>query len=68
MRYLLVESLLLATGAAIVAVAITYGGMQLLQTAGATYFPRTSEIQFNATLGWVLLGLAVSSALLFLPR
>jgi putative ABC transport system permease protein len=65
MRYLLVESALLAGGAAIVAVAITYGAMQLLQTMGATYFPRTSEIQFNATLGWVMFGLAVSSALLF---
>lgn len=64
-RYLLVESALLATGAAIVAVAIANGGMQLLQTQGATYFPRTGEIQFNATLGWVLLALAVSSALLF---
>jgi putative ABC transport system permease protein len=64
-RYLLVESGLLASGAAVVAVAITYGGMQLMQTMGATYFPRTSEIQFNATLGWVLLALAASSALLF---
>jgi putative ABC transport system permease protein len=64
-RYLLVESVLLAAGAAVVAIAITYGGMQLLQTMGATYFPRTSEIQFNAMLGWVLLALAVSSALLF---
>jgi putative ABC transport system permease protein len=64
-RYLLVESSLLAIAAAIVAVAITYGGMQLMQTMGATYFPRTSEIQFNATLGWVLLALALSSALLF---
>lgn len=64
-RYLLVESSLLAAGAAMVAVAITYGGMQLLQTVGATYFPRTSEIQFTATLGWVLFGLAASSALLF---
>ncbi|HWI19041.1 MAG TPA: ABC transporter permease, partial [Vicinamibacterales bacterium] len=64
-RYLLVESSLLAAGAAVVAVAITFGGMQLMQTMGATYFPRTSEIGFNATLGWVLLALALSSALLF---
>jgi predicted permease len=64
-RYLLVESLMLALGAAVVAIAITYGGMQLLQTLGATYFPRTAEIQFSASLGWLLLALAVSSALLF---
>src|SRR5688500_2991370 len=40
-RYLLVESSLLAAGAAAVALAVTYAGMQLLQTQGATYFPRT---------------------------
>ncbi|MBY0497316.1 MAG: ABC transporter permease [Cyanobacteria bacterium] len=64
-RYLLVESALLAIGAAAVAIGITYGGMQLLQTLGATYFPRTGEIQFTASLGWLLLALAISSALLF---
>ena len=64
-RYLLVESGLLAAGAAIVAIAVTYGGMQLLQTLGASYFPRTGEIQFNANLGWLMLALAISSALLF---
>ena len=42
-RYLLVESGLLAIGAAIVAIAIAYGGMQLLQTVGANYFPRTAR-------------------------
>jgi predicted permease len=64
-RYLLVESALLAAGAAVVAIAVAYGGMQLLQTFGASYFPRTGEIRFNANLGWVLLGLAISSALVF---
>jgi putative ABC transport system permease protein len=64
-RYLLVESSLLAAGAALVAIAVAYGGMQLLQTQGATYFPRTGEIQFNANLAWLMLALAVSSALLF---
>src|SRR5262249_36655183 len=65
MRYLFVESALLAAGAAIVGVAVTYAGMQLLQTLGATYFPRTSEVQFSASLGWLRFALAVSSALLF---
>jgi len=64
-RYLLVESGLLAAGAALVAVAVAYGGMQLLQTLGASYFPRTGEIEFNANLGWLMLALAISSALLF---
>jgi len=64
-RYLLVESGLLAIGAAILAVGIAYSGMQLLQTLGATYFPRTGEIQFTSTLALVMLALAVSSALLF---
>jgi putative ABC transport system permease protein len=64
-RYLLVESSLLAVGAAVVAIAVTYGGMQVLQTLGATYFPRTGEIQFNANLAWLMFALAVSSALLF---
>ena len=65
MRYLLVESGLLAAGAALVAVAIAYFGMQALQTTGAAYFPRTGEIQFTSSLAWLMLGLAVSSALLF---
>jgi predicted permease len=64
-RYLLVESSLLAVGAAIVAIAIAYGGVQLLQTVGATYFPRTGEIRFDAAMAWLMLALALSSALLF---
>jgi putative ABC transport system permease protein len=64
-RYLLVESSLLALGAAVIAAAVTYAGMQLLQTLGAPYFPRTAEIEFSATLAWVVLALAISSALLF---
>lgn len=64
-RYLLAESLLLATGAAVVAIGIAYGGMQLLQVYGATYFPRTGEIRFDAPMMWLMFALAVSSALLF---
>ena len=45
--------------------AIAYGGMQLLQTYGATYFPRTGEIRFDARWPWLMLALALSSALLF---
>ena len=64
-RYLLVESGVLAIGAAFIAIAIAYGGMQLLQTVGATYFPRTGEIRFDAAMAWLLLALTLSSALLF---
>jgi predicted permease len=64
-RYLLAESLLLATGAAVVAAGIAYGGMQLLQVYGATYFPRTGEIRFDAPMMWLMFALAISSALLF---
>ena len=64
-RCLLVESGLLATGAAIVAIGVASGGMQLLQTFGATYFPRTAEIRFDASMLWVMIALAISSALLF---
>jgi putative ABC transport system permease protein len=64
-RYLLVESALLAAGAAVLAAAIAYSGMQLLQTLGAAYFPRTGEIQFTPSLALVMLALAISSALLF---
>ena len=65
MRYLLVESALLAAGAAMLAIAIAYGGMRLLQTYGATYFPRTGEIRLDAATAWLTFALAVSSALLF---
>ncbi len=46
-RYLLAESALLAVGAAAVGVALAWGGVRLLQTAGATYFPRTQEIALD---------------------
>jgi predicted permease len=64
-RYLLAESLLLAIASTIVAAGIAYGGMQLLQIYGATYLPRTGEIQFDAAMGWLMAALALSSALLF---
>ena len=64
-RYLLVESGLLAAGAAMVAIAVAYGGMQLLQTLGATYFPAHRRDPVQRDLGWLMLALAMSSALLF---
>ena len=65
LRYLLAESAVLAAGAVTLGVAVAWGGMQLLQAQGATYFPRTQEIRFDGPLVWLMTGLAISSALIF---
>ncbi len=65
LRYLLAESVVLATGAVALGVAVAWAGMQLLQAQGATYFPRTQEIRFDAPMIWLMAGLAISSALIF---
>ena len=65
LRYLLAESVVLATGAVALGVGVAWAGMQLLQTQGATYFPRTQEIRFDAPMIWLMAGLAISSALIF---
>jgi predicted permease len=64
-RYLLAESVVLAAASAIVALGIAYGGMQLLQTYGAAYFPRTAEIRMDPPVAWLMSALALSSAMLF---
>lgn len=65
LRYLLAESFVLATGAVVLGVVVAFAGMQLLQAQGATYFPRTQEIRFDAAMIWLMAGLAFSSALIF---
>jgi putative ABC transport system permease protein len=65
LRYLLTESVVLATGAVALGVGVASAGMQLLQAQGATYFPRTQEIRFDTPLIWLMAGLAASSALIF---
>ena len=65
LRYLLAESAVLATGAAALGAGVAWAGMQLLQTQGASYFPRTQEIRVDAAMIWLLAGLAISSALIF---
>ena len=65
LRYLLAESALLATGAVVLGVGVAWAGMQLLQTQGATYFPRTQEIRFDVPMMWLMAALAMSSALIF---
>ena len=64
-RYLLVESGLLAIGAAIARVRDRVRRHAAAANLGATYFPRTGEIRFDAAMAWLMLALAMSSALLF---
>jgi putative ABC transport system permease protein len=65
LRYLLAESVLLAVGAVVLGSGLAWGGMQLLHAQGASYFPRTQEIRFDASMIWLMAGLAASSALIF---
>jgi putative ABC transport system permease protein len=65
LRYLLAESVLLASGAVALGAVVAWAGMQLLQTQGASYFPRTQEIRFDAPMMWLMAALAASSALIF---
>ena len=54
-RYLLVESGLLAAGAAAVGIALAWAGVGLLRNVGAGYFPRVEEITLDGTVLWLLL-------------
>jgi putative ABC transport system permease protein len=64
-RYLLAESALLAIGAAAVGLFIAWGGIRLLQTAGATYLPRTQEIALDGPVLWLLAAVTIASGILF---
>ena len=64
-RYLLAESALLAVGSAIVGLALAWGGVRLLQTAGANYFPRTQEMGLSGPVLWLLAGVTLASGVLF---
>jgi putative ABC transport system permease protein len=64
-RYLLAESTLLAAGAAAVGLSLAWGGVRLLQTAGATYFPRTQEMGLTGPVLWLLAGVTIASGVLF---
>ena len=65
LRYLFAESILLASGAVALGIAIAWAGMQLLQTEGASYFPRTQEIRVDAPMVWLIAALALTSAMIF---
>jgi putative ABC transport system permease protein len=64
-RYLLVESLLLALGSLLVGVAVARLGLQLLRGVASTYFPRMHEVELGISELWVMGALAFMSALLF---
>ena len=64
-RYLLAESALLAIGAAAVGLSIAWGGIRLLQTAGANYVPRAQEIGLDGSVLWLLAAVTIASGILF---
>jgi predicted permease len=64
-RYLLAESSVLALGSVVIGVVVASLGMQLLRGVGANYFPRMQEIAFEGPVLWLLLGLMVTSGLMF---
>jgi putative ABC transport system permease protein len=64
-RYLLAESALLAIGAAAVGLSLAWGGVRLLHTAGATYFPRTQEMGLHGPVLWLLAAVTIASGVLF---
>lgn len=64
-RHLLAESVVLTSGALLLGAAIAWGGIRLLQTVGATYFPRTQEITIDGWVIGVVVALGVMSAAMF---
>jgi putative ABC transport system permease protein len=64
-RYLLTESAILAIAAAVVGIGVAQAGIALLQSTGASYFPRTQEIALSGPALWWLLGVTAASVLLF---
>jgi putative ABC transport system permease protein len=64
-RHLLVESAVLAAGAAAVGVALAWFGVGLVQDFGADYFPRTQEITFDGRVLSVLAAVTLLSGLMF---
>jgi predicted permease len=64
-RYLLVESGMLAVAAATVGGVLAWVGTGFLRDFGVGYFPRTQEMGLDGPVLWLLAGLTVASALLF---
>ncbi len=64
-RHLLVESALLASGAAAIGLALAWAGVNLLRDVGAAYFPRTQEIAIDGPVLAVLLTVTLVSVAIF---
>ena len=64
-RHLLVESGVLAAGAAAVGVTLAWFGVAVMQSIGANYLPRTQEITFDAPVLLVLAAVTLVSLLIF---
>jgi putative ABC transport system permease protein len=64
-QHLLAESGLLATGAAVVGVALASAGIELLRNLGTGYFPHTQEIALDGPVLGMLIALTAVSAFLF---
>ena len=64
-RHLLVESGVLAAGAAAVGVTVAWFGVALMQSIGASYLPRTQEITFDAPVLLVLAAVTLVSLSIF---
>jgi putative ABC transport system permease protein len=64
LRQLLVESLTLAAGGALVGLAIAYGGVRLLLTLGASELPRLDTVPFEGSVLAFTAGVLVISSVL----
>ena len=65
MRFLLVESALLAAGAAAIGIAAARSGVGLVQRIAAIYFPFSQEIAFDGAVVGVLFAIVCFSLLMF---
>jgi predicted permease len=65
MRFLLVESALLATGAAAIGVVAARSGVGIVQRIAAIYFPLSQEIAFDGAVIGVLFAIVCFSLLMF---
>jgi putative ABC transport system permease protein len=64
-RYLLAESAVLATAAALVGVAVAAVGIGLVQRFGAAYVPRTAEVVLAGRTLWILIAVTAVSIAIF---
>jgi predicted permease len=64
-RYLLVESSLLAGAAAAIGLGLSYAGVRAMRGIGPEYFPRTQEIELAGPTIWVFAALAGAGLLIF---